>query len=965
MRRLLAALGCLVLSAPAMAGSVHPALESHLSTMSPEARTSMIVMLADRADVVRISEQLTVASATRAERHRTVVTALQDAAGRSQPALEAALEDLRAAGEVDGFTSYWITNAIVFSGTADAARQIAARADVDLVLPNFTVSLIEPLDRRPAEARGEARGGSGATPGLRAINADRVWNELGITGAGRLLANCDTGVDGNHPALASRWRGATTGTPAEAWLDVLGGGGSTFPSDGNGHGTHVMGTMTGLAPATGDTIGVAWNAEWIACNAINQGAGSEFDNDIYDAYEWFADPDGNPGTTDDLPDVVQNSWRINEAFGYPDCASIWWDAIDNTEAMGVVTIWSAGNEGPGSTTIGSPADRIDSDTQNFSIGAYDATNFSFPWPIAGFSSRGPSGCDDATIKPEVSGPGVDVYSSFPGSGYGFLSGTSMSGPHVAAVVALMREANPDLEVEEIKTILIETCVDLGATGEDNTYGHGSIDAYEAVLRVMVDSGTLEGMVTHAGTGGAIEGAQVSVNEAGRIITTEAGGMYSGRVEVGTYSVTASHPAFNNGTASGVEIIDGVITVQNFELDPNPLDSSAPEISGVVQPCATDDEAGPYLVSATVTDNLGYVEVSLYYEVDGGGFTELAMDATGDDGYMALIPGQSLGSTISFYVEAHDAIGNVATVPAGAPAVTRSLQILSPIPLLTDDLETDQGWTVGIPSDDAVTGAWERADPQGTTYDGEVSQPENDHTPSGTLCFVTEAQGGSSAGDYDVDDGCTTLLSPIFDMSSATEGRVSYWRHWFDGGGTPDDDVLEIDISNDGGSSWTPLEHLAQTDNVWTQVSVSLCGLIEMTSQMQVRVVVCDDPSNSICEAALDDFQIEVFEGDVVAVGDPVLGTGPRTQLAPLTPNPLRAQTRLSYSLSGSQPVSLRVFDPQGREVHTLVDGVQAAGTYAFDWDGKNAAGHRLASGAYFVRLETQEGTFTRRITLVR
>ena len=123
------------------------------------------------------------------------------------------------------------------------------------------------------------------------------------------------------------------------------GGGSSFPTDTHSHGTHTTGTMTGVA--YDDTIGVAWEAEWIACNAIDQGASPGFDNDIIEAFQWFADPDGDPGTVDDMPDVVQNSWGINEGFpgDYTDCDTRWWSAIDNCEAAGVVTVWSAGNEG--------------------------------------------------------------------------------------------------------------------------------------------------------------------------------------------------------------------------------------------------------------------------------------------------------------------------------------------------------------------------------------------------------------------------------------------------------------------------------------------------------------------------------------------------------------------------------------------------------------------------------------------
>jgi hypothetical protein len=85
------------------------------------------------------------------------------------------------------------------------------------------------------------------------------------------------------------------------------------------------------------------------------------------------------------------------------------------------------------------------------------------------------------MKPEVSAPGVNIYSAVPGGEYQVLSGTSMAGPHVAGVVALMRAANPDLDVETVKQIIMDTCTDLGAAGEDNAYGHGFINAYEAVL----------------------------------------------------------------------------------------------------------------------------------------------------------------------------------------------------------------------------------------------------------------------------------------------------------------------------------------------------------------------------------------------------------------------------------------------------------------------------------------------------
>jgi bacillopeptidase F len=471
----------LLLVANVSAGQIEPNFAEYLSTLSPDEFVSAIVIMADQADIKSLSATLRGERATRQDRHERVISALQAATSRSQGVLVNYLEAKTSEGSVKGYTPYWIMNLVVVQATISELETIAARSDVEIVESNFRASLIEPVGDKTRSVRIPDKG-IGVTPGLRAVKADSVWYQLGITGLGRLVANLDTGVDGAHPALSARWRG--THEPwQECWKDALGYG-DTFPTDYYGHGTHVMGTMCGLGAGTNDTIGIAWEAEWIADNAINQGVTPAFDNDVVEAFQWFADPDGNSGTVDDVPDVVQNSWGIYSYWsGYQDCDYRWQTVIENCEAAGVVCIFSAGNEGPGSQTHRSPANICNTPTTNFSVGAVDAKNYGFPYPIADFSSRGPSDCDGRTTKPEVVAPGVQVYSSVPGGGYEWYwwSGTSMAGPHVAGVVALMRQANPDLGVDSIKQILMNTAVDLGAFGDDNAYGWGIIDAYQAVL----------------------------------------------------------------------------------------------------------------------------------------------------------------------------------------------------------------------------------------------------------------------------------------------------------------------------------------------------------------------------------------------------------------------------------------------------------------------------------------------------
>ncbi len=490
---LLASLLILSTSAFGSLGKVSVDLIDKFDTGTPGDMQSMLVYLTDQEDVRALDDLLFQRQVTRQERHRIVVTELQHAASRSQGVVLNYLDNLKASGDVEGYTAYWIVNAVVVLGNRNAAELIAQRGDVDYLEANFVPELIEPIIKESRRALDSDA--NTPPPGVKAINAPRVWYELGINGAGALVANLDTGVDGGHPALAARWRG-NIAPAAHCWRAPV--SGSANPTDTDQHGTHVMGTICGATNGgTGDTTGVAPAALWIGDDAIGQGAGSQLDNDVIDGFQWFADPDGNVNTVDDVPDVVQNSWGVYSGFsGYSDCDNRWNASILALEAAGTVVTFSAGNEGPGAQTHRSPANIAIDSVTFFSIGAVDATSDTiFPYPIASFSSRGPSDCNATIIKPEVAAPGVSVYSSIPGGGYSSsFSGTSMAGPHVAGIVGLMRSANPNVEVRVVKSILMRTARDQDAAGEDNTSGFGVVDAYAAVLQVIEGYGRLSGVI---------------------------------------------------------------------------------------------------------------------------------------------------------------------------------------------------------------------------------------------------------------------------------------------------------------------------------------------------------------------------------------------------------------------------------------------------------------------------------------
>jgi bacillopeptidase F len=452
-------------------------LEHVLQATPADQPVSVLVFLNDQVDPRAIMAQMRAQRATLRERHEVVVVALLERAAATQGDLVARLNALQDAKRVERFQPFWIDNSIRVDATPDVIRELAARPDVGTVYYNYEIESITPV------AQGyEGPGGlRGPEIGVVAVRAPEVW-DMGITGAGVLVATLDTGVDGNHPALASRWRGVADpryeDNPEWAWFDPV--TNTTFPQGFGSHGTHTMGTVCGGAP--GDQIGVAPGAQWMHAAVIDRVDIPRTIADAKLAFQWMLDPDEDPSTNWDVPDVCSNSWRLATYHGYPPCWDEFWSYLDACEAAGIVILFSAGNEGPSSETIGRPPDRATTEYMCCAVGAVDANDSN--WPVAGFSSRGPSYCTpdhQMAIKPDIAAPGVNVRSAIPGGGYSTMSGTSMASPHVNGVVALMREACPDLLPEVILQIVYDTAYDLGPAGEDNDYGYGMIDAYEAVL----------------------------------------------------------------------------------------------------------------------------------------------------------------------------------------------------------------------------------------------------------------------------------------------------------------------------------------------------------------------------------------------------------------------------------------------------------------------------------------------------
>ncbi len=484
-RFLLISLAMIFIGATGMtvAGEIDAGLADILSAAAATDQISILVFMNDQVDLEAISSQLTLQGADIRDRHETVVRTLQQTASTTQTPTRSNLLTMLNNGQIKSIREFWIANAFEVNTTKEMVNQIADLPGVRKVFYNYEIESIEPVQ----VGSGDGNAITAVEKGLTEIRAPEVW-AMGITGEGVLVSNIDTGVEGGHPALASRWAGVAdsryAGHPEWAWYDPYLGN-NTFPYDNGGHGTHTMGTICGGAP--GDEIGVAPGAHWIAAAAIDRGGGiPQTVADAISSFQWMLDPDGDPATDWDVPDVCSNSWGVTTSHGYAPCDPLFWSYIDACEAAGTVVVFAAGNEGSGG--LRRPADRATDAYRNCAVAAVDANTVG--WPLAYFSSVGPTYCTpngSSAIKPDIAGPGVNVRSSYPGQTYVTMSGTSMATPHIAGVVALMRQKDPNLTPDQIKQIIYETAHDLGTAGKDNGYGWGMIDAYAAVMAIGPDT----------------------------------------------------------------------------------------------------------------------------------------------------------------------------------------------------------------------------------------------------------------------------------------------------------------------------------------------------------------------------------------------------------------------------------------------------------------------------------------------
>ncbi len=312
-----------------------------------------------------------------------------------------------------------------------------------------------------------------------------------------------------------------------------------------------------------------------------------------------------------------------------------------------------------------------------------------------------------------------------------------------------------------------------------------------------------------------------------------------------------YPYLPSGTIIGSDLERGLFlwTVAD------PLHISLP--NGVPETLDPNGQNVAVTISEDVPGSLVPGSEKLFYDV-GNGFVEVSLNALGNDQYEAPFPPTPCGALVNWFIVAESgANGTPFTSPPGAPSDTYASISAGGLTVTFDyNGQNDDGWSLAAPGDDATTGMWTRGNPVGT-----AAQPEDDVSNPGTQCWFTgQGAPGGGLGDNDVDGGSTTLRTPVMDLSGMSDASIRYWR-WYSNttGGSAAADVFQVDISNNGGASWTNVENVGPgaPDNSggWVLSSFRVADVIAPTGQVQMRFIASDLGGGSIIEAAIDEFQV--------------------------------------------------------------------------------------------------------------
>lgn len=557
---------------PSGAGShaeVDPLLEK---TVGNGGEATFFVVLRDKADLGAARQ-----ASSPAAKARGAYSALRSTAARGQKSLTEFLDR-----EKVGHEDFWITNSVKVTGDEELVATLAKRPDVARLVQERHYPLATPQESDTVDA---ATATTAALEwGITEVKADQVWAQHGTRGEGVVIANIDSGVQFDHPALVGSYRGNDgdgSFTHDYNFFDASGQCTPGTPCDNNGHGTHVMGTMAGA-----EGLGVAPGATWIAAKGCETRSCS--DTSLLSAGQWILAPTDRNGQNprpELAPNIVNNSWGGGHTTFYQDTVRAW-------NAAGIFEAFAAGNDGNGVRC--STANAPGSQAPVYAVGAYDVNG-----RIATFSGFGPS-LVDGSMVPDIAAPGVNVRSAWPGSNYNTISGTSMATPHVTGAVALLWSVAPSLigDIAATRAALGGSAIDVadthcgGTADANNVWGEGKLDILASADAAPKAAAMVSGTVTDVATGQPLPDITVEMTDGTetRTVRTGSKGGYRIHLSPGTYDFTLSGYGYDTKTVATVTVTDQQVLNQDIALTATP----AHPVGGTVL-----DVTGKPLTGATV------------------------------------------------------------------------------------------------------------------------------------------------------------------------------------------------------------------------------------------------------------------------------------------------------------------------------------------------------------------------------
>jgi subtilisin family serine protease len=600
-------------------------------------------------------------------------------------------------------------------------------------------------------------------------------------------------------------------------------------------------------------------------------------------------------------------------------------------------VWANGNERQSSTcgnlyhTTAPPACA----KNHFTVGALNSDDNS----VTSFTSWGPCNDGrlkpDISAPGCKIGPGNSVVSCSSSGGYTGMCGTSMASPTVAGLAALLLQDyrvrfpdEPDLLQSTMKALFIHTALDIENPGPDYKTGYGLAQVKDAV-DFMRQANFHEGVIEHGQTlsytinvtePGPLKATLVwddppgtpntnpaLVNDLDLLVSGPGGTFFPWTLDPespAAPAVRAGPDRVNNVEQVLVDAaLPGLWTVHviGYNVPEGPQTFSLAAGPALVRTTISFPDGVPTIIAPGAPHTfavriVGVNEVvvpgspHVHYRIGStalgtgipgpesrGAFTSVPLISTGEDLYEATLPPLSCGWEIEFYISAEGTIGGYVAHPFDAPDAVHEPEVGELLLVFADDLDDDLGWVVGAADDDAIAGIWERVWPVGTTVGAQQVQPNAPFI--GTACYVTGQHPGGGAGANDVDHGKTTLFSPTFDLTALGSGiraEVTYVR-WYtnSAGANPNNDIFTVDVSNDGGQTWTNAETVGPagpgTAGGWFHSGFVLGGedgVTSLSSQVSVRFVASDYDPQALVEAAVDRFRLRLVVCDDPPTGCP-------------------------------------------------------------------------------------------------